>query len=86
MVDKRERFAAATGKNPELADKLDRILTGPDDRAFILCTYRECTHNAKGECMIYTVLDVPRMKPGVPCDSYNTESHGSGGNMDEAGE
>ncbi|HEX9022219.1 MAG TPA: hypothetical protein VF799_00095 [Geobacteraceae bacterium] len=70
MDDKLERIAAEAGKSPALADKLDQLLTGPNDRAFLVCVYRECEQNVKGECSIYTVSDVPPMKPGSPCDSY----------------
>ncbi len=83
MDDKLERVAAATGKNRALADKLDQILTGPNDRAFLVCTYRECEHNVKGECSIYTVMDVPPMKPGAPCDSYRAESSTAGEDKEE---
>ncbi len=82
MDDERKRFAASTGKNPAVADKLDQILTGPNDRAFIVCIYRECAHNIKGECTIYTVQDVPPMKPGAPCDHYEIGSRDSGANED----
>jgi len=85
MDDKMEQIAAAAGKDPGLADKLERILTGPNDRAFMVCSCRDCTHNVKGECIIYTVMDVPRMKPGAPCDSYEVKSPGSGEKGDEVG-
>ena len=68
MDDKLEQLAVSAGKNQTLADKLDQVLTGPNDRAFLVCIYRECEHNIKGECSIYTVSDVPPMKPGAPCD------------------
>ena len=84
MDDKRGRFAAATGKNPALADKLDDILTGPNDRAFLVCTCKDCTNNAEGECLIYTVHDVPKMRPGVPCGSNDSASHFGGEKGDEA--
>lgn len=85
MDDKMEQIAAATGKDQGLADKLEQILTGPDDRAFLVCTCLDCTHNTKGECTIYTVMDVPRMKPGAPCDKHAANSPNGGEKGDEAG-
>jgi hypothetical protein len=85
MNDKIERIAAAAGKNSALVDKLEQTLTGPNDRAFLLCTCLDCTHNDKGVCTIYTMLDVPRMKPAAPCDNYKVKSPGGGEKGDEAG-
>ena len=62
--------AAAAGTKPEVAETLDKVLTGPNDRAFVVCTFEGCTHNLKGKCTIYAVQDVPRMKRGAPCDSF----------------
>lgn len=85
MDDKMEQIAAAAGKDQALADRLEQILTGPNDRAFLVCTCLDCTHIAKGECTIYTVMDVPRMKPGAPCESYDVSSPGGGEKGDETG-
>ena len=85
MNNKIEQIASATGKDSALADKLEQILSGPNDRAFLVCTYLDCTHNAKGECTIFTVMDVPRMKPAAPCDNYNANSPGGGEKGDETG-
>ena len=84
MDDKMEQIAATAGKDPALRDKLEQILTSPNDRAFLVCTYLDCKHNAKGECTIYTVMDVPRMKPGAPCDRYAVNSPGGGENGNDA--
>jgi hypothetical protein len=65
-----EQIAAAAGMNPDVVDKLNNVLTGPTDRAYVVCEFLECTHNIKGHCAIYTVQDVPRMKTGKPCDRY----------------
>ena len=86
MDDKMEQIAATAGKDPALTDKLEQILTGPNDRAFLVCTYLNCKHNAKGECTIYTVMDVPRMKPGAPCDRYEVTPPAGGEKGDGAGE
>ncbi len=83
MDEKLEQIAAAAGRNSALADKLDQILTGPNDRAFLVCVYRECEHNTKGECSIYTVSDVPPMKPGAPCELYRAASPDGRGDEEE---
>jgi hypothetical protein len=70
MDDKLEQVAAAAGRNPDIVEKLDQSLTGPNDRAYVICTFLECKHSIKGQCTIYTVQDVPPMKTGVPCDRY----------------
>lgn len=69
-----ERIAAAAGANPDVVEKLDRLLTGPNDRAYLVCTFMDCTHNLKGECSIYTVHDVLPMKTGVPCERYKART------------
>ena len=85
MDDKMEQIAAAAGKDQGLADKLEQILTGPNDRAFLVCRCLDCIHNTRGDCTIYTVLDVPPMKPGAPCDRYSVKAPGGGEKGDEAG-
>lgn len=73
MDDKLVQVAAVAGKNKAVVDKLEEILTGPNDRAYVVCSHTDCTLNIKGRCTIYTVLDVPRMKPNnKPCDKYTT--------------
>ena len=84
MNDKLERKVAAASRDAALVDKLDRILAGPNDRAFLVCVYRDCVHNDKEECSIYTVLDVPQMKPGAPCDRFQTNNSKNEG--DDKGE
>lgn len=54
----------------DIVAKLDNILTGPNDRAFVVCSLADCNLNKKGQCTIFTLHDVPRMKTGQPCDSY----------------
>jgi len=70
MDEKLARIAALAGSNDEIADKLDKVLTGPNDRAYVVCSYADCELHFKGRCTIYTLLDVPRMKGGGPCSSY----------------
>lgn len=69
MTTKQERVAAAVGKNHDIVEKLDQLLTGPNDRAFVICDFEECKSNAKGRCTVYTVRDVPRMRT-APCSNY----------------
>ena len=70
MDDKLAQAAALAGANSDIANKLDRVLVGPNDRAYVVCSYDDCKLHLKGRCTIYTVLDVPRMKTGQPCSSY----------------
>jgi hypothetical protein len=70
MDDKLKHMAVAVGMNQDIADKLDQVLVGPNDRAYVMCTYQDCKLSSKGRCTIFTVLDVPRMKTGAPCDRY----------------
>ncbi|BCG45918.1 hypothetical protein GEOBRER4_n0691 [Citrifermentans bremense] len=70
MDEKLARVAALAGTNGEVAETLDKVLTGPNDRAYLVCNYLDCKLNINGHCTIYTVLDVPRMKTGEPCKSY----------------
>ena len=61
---------SAVGRNPDVAEKLDKLLTGPDDRAFLICESDDCKFHGKGSCSIYAVQGVPKMKTKGPCDSY----------------
>lgn len=70
MDEKKARMAALAGTNKDVVDKLDQVLTGPNDRAYVVCSYTDCKLNSQGRCTIYTVLDVPRMKTNGPCASY----------------
>jgi hypothetical protein len=70
MNDKMRLMAATVGRNADIAEKLDQVLVGPNDRAYVMCTYSDCKLSVKGRCTIFTVLDVPRMKTGQPCDRY----------------
>ncbi len=82
MDKKTEQAAAAAGKTPGVVEKLDQLLTGPNDRAFVVCSFRDCIHNTNGECSIYTMFDVPPMKP---CDKYFARAAGEGAKGEETG-
>ncbi|OGU10041.1 MAG: hypothetical protein A2075_18645 [Geobacteraceae bacterium GWC2_58_44] len=70
MDDKLAQAAALAGTNSDIVNKLDQVLVGPNDRAYVVCSFEDCKLHLKGRCTIYTVLDVPRMKTGQPCGSY----------------
>ena len=70
MDTKLSHMAQVVGMNQEIAEKLDQLLVGPNDRAYVMCSYLDCKLSVKGRCTIFTVLDVPRMKTGQPCDRY----------------
>jgi hypothetical protein len=66
MTSKKETIAAALADAPDVCRKLDQMLREPCDKAFVLCEYRDCVHNAAGRCSIYTIRD-----PGTePCSHY----------------
>lgn len=70
MEDKKANVAVTAGLNPEVVEKLDQILAGPNDRAFMICSLSDCKLNSKGHCTIFTILDVPRMKTEKRCEGY----------------
>ena len=76
MNDELKSVAALAGSNADVVNKLNQILVGPNDRAYVVCSLLDCKVNTRGRCTIYTVLDVPRMKTGQPgqvgqpCDKY----------------
>ncbi|QWV94093.1 hypothetical protein KP004_02580 [Geomonas oryzisoli] len=74
MDEKLAQIAALAGKNDKIAEKLEQMLTGPNDRAYVVCSFDDCKLHEKGRCTIYTVLDVPRMKTGQPCSGYEKVS------------
>lgn len=78
MDEKLARMAALAGTNKDVVDKLEQVLSGPNDRAYVVCTYADCKLHSKGRCTIYTVLDVPRMKTAGPCASYEKFSTTAG--------
>lgn len=74
MGVKLEQLSAAVGRNVDIAEKLDQILTGPNDRAFLVCEFDDCKFNLNGRCSIYAVRDVPKMKTKEACDRYEARS------------
>jgi hypothetical protein len=70
MEDKLKYMAQTVGMNADIAEKLDEVLVGPNDRAYVMCSFNDCKLSSKGRCTILTVLDVPKMKTGKPCDRY----------------
>ncbi|MCM0080069.1 hypothetical protein L4X63_00535 [Geomonas sp. Red32] len=70
MGDELRQVAMVAGMDKDVVEKLDQLLTGPNDRAFVVCTYTDCQINIKGRCTIFTVMDVPKMKTGQPCQRY----------------
>jgi hypothetical protein len=72
MDNKLKQMVETVGLNPDIAERLDQVLVGPNDRAYVMCSYTDCKLSIKGRCTIFTVLDVPRMKTGGPCDRYES--------------
>lgn len=72
MEDELTHVAAMAAKNRDVAEKLEQILAGPNDRAYLVCSFGDCKLNIKGRCTIYAVLDVPSMKRDKPCEKYLT--------------
>lgn len=70
MSEETERIAALAARSSDIAEKLDKMLVGRNDRAYVVCTFDDCALHLKGRCTIYTVPDVPPMKTGQPCSSY----------------
>ena len=74
MDNKLKHMAVTVGMNPDIAERLDQVLVGPNDRAYVMCTFTDCKLSTQGRCTIFTVLDVPRMKTGTPCDRYEARA------------
>ena len=55
MSGKMEDVAALIGRNQDIVDILDEVLSGPEDRAYIVCEAVACRNNAQGHCTIHTV-------------------------------
>ncbi|UFS70790.1 hypothetical protein LPW11_01050 [Geomonas sp. RF6] len=70
MDEKLQRAVYAAGNDPEIAGKLDQVLSGENDRAFIVCSFEECENNTRGRCTIFAIKDVPKMKRTTPCEHY----------------
>ena len=63
-------IGALIGRNQEIVDILDGILTGPDDRAYVMCAADECRHNVKGQCTIHTVKCRREISSNGRCRDY----------------
>ncbi len=55
MTGKMEAVAALIGRNQDIVDILDEVLSEPDDRAYIVCSTVACRNNRQGRCTIHTV-------------------------------
>ena len=51
----KEDVAAAIGRNEEIAEMLDTLMTAAADRAYVVCSFSECLNNANGHCSIHLV-------------------------------
>jgi len=70
MVRKMEEIAALIGRNQEIIDMLDKVLTSPDDRAYVICSASECRNYVKGRCTIHTVTSRNEILPNGRCPDY----------------
>ncbi len=70
MDEKLKELATRIGDNHELVDELERRLQKPGDRAYLVCEFLDCRHNAKGRCTIFMVTDPPERTGNGPCASY----------------
>lgn len=70
MSNKMEKTASIVGSQPDVIEKLDKLMTCPNDRAYIVCNFLDCAHNVKGSCTIFTVLDTVARAEGKPCSRY----------------
>jgi hypothetical protein len=55
MTGKMEAVAALIGRNQDVVDILDEVLSEPDDRAYIVCSTEACRNNIQGRCTIHMV-------------------------------
>jgi hypothetical protein len=72
MNRKLDKVVASIAGNRELVDTLDQILTGPDDRAYIVCLAEECRNNLHGTCSIHTVKSRRELLDNGRCRDYVT--------------
>ena len=63
MKRSKEAVAAAVGRNEELADMLDTLMSAAADRAYVVCSFSECLNNVNGHCTIHLVKG-ERTAPG----------------------
>ena len=55
MDEKMKEVIATIGRNEEIVDLLDGVLTEPGDRAYIICSAEECRNHIEGRCSVHTV-------------------------------
>jgi hypothetical protein len=65
-----EEIAALIVRNQDIVDILDNVLTGPEDRAYVICSATECRNNVKGRCIIHTVTSRGDILPNGRCPDY----------------
>lgn len=65
-----EKMAAELARSEAVADGLEQLLPHPDDRAYVQCSHRDCQHNLRGRCSIYTVTALNAMNPNKPCAEF----------------
>lgn len=70
MERKKEDVAATIGRNEDVVDMLDMLLTDPGDRAYVVCTAYECQNNAKGQCTIHAVKGKRKILSNGRCVEY----------------
>lgn len=70
MDKKMETIVATIGRNREIVDMLDGVLTGPGDRAYIICSAEECINNVQGRCSIHAVKCQPEILGNGRCRDY----------------
>jgi hypothetical protein len=70
MNRKLEKVVASIAVNREIVDKLDEVLTGPGDRAYIVCSAEECRNNVQGHCTIHAVKCSREIPGSGRCRDY----------------
>lgn len=65
-----KEIGAMIGTNQEIVDILDGVLTGPDDRAYLICSSEECRNSVTGRCTIHTVKSRREILSNGRCSDY----------------
>lgn len=68
---KNEPAAVPVTFQKEVIDVLDSILTESDDRAYLVCSAYECSHNLKGRCSIHVVKGRRKILNNGRCAEYS---------------
>jgi len=66
-----EKVIASLVANREVVDTLDAVLTGPGDRAYIVCSAEECRNNHLGHCTIHAVKSPREILANGRCKDYD---------------